>query len=67
MVIWTHHSRADTNNYELDQKEFSFENTFRGLIEDNHWLTEQLEKNPDFVIKYEDLDGIENIKCVRNY
>ena len=50
---------ADTNNYELDQKEFSFEKYFRGLIEDNHWLTEQLEKNPDFVIKYEDLDGIE--------
>ena len=29
------------------------------MIEDNHWLTEQLEKNPDFVINYEDLDGIE--------
>ena len=62
---------ADTNNYELDQKEFSFEKYFRGLIKDNHWLTEQLEKNPDFVIKYEDLDGTEKqasaLETIKSY
>ena len=48
---------SDTNNYELDQKEFSFEKYFQKLIEDNHWLTRQLEKNSNFVIEYEGLDG----------
>jgi len=50
---------ANTDTEELDQKTFSFEEYFRKLIDDNHWLTEQLEKNYDFEKKYTDLDGIE--------
>lgn len=43
---------ADRDNKNLDMKVFSFEEYFRMLIRDNHWLTEELEKDPNFQIKY---------------
>jgi len=52
---------VDNDTEKLDQKIFSFEEYFRKLIDDNHWLTEQLEKDNDFEINYTDLDGVEKI------
>ncbi len=50
---------ANTDNEKLDQKIFSFEEYFKRLIDDNHWLTEQFDKDNNFEIKYTDLEGNE--------
>ncbi|WP_440927815.1 hypothetical protein [Candidatus Pelagibacter sp.] len=48
---------TDTSSEELNQKEFSFAEYFQYLIDENHWLTGELEKDPDFVIVLTDKDG----------
>ena len=62
---------ANTDTEKLDQKIFSFEEYFRRLIDDNYWLTEQLEKDNDFEIKYTDLEGNEKtasaLETIKSY
>ena len=48
---------SDREDENLSIKEFDFKEYFELLIDDNYWLTEELEKNPDFVI---DVDGVES-------
>ena len=48
---------SDREDENLSIKEFDFKEYFELLIDDNYWLTEQLEKNPDFVIE---VDGVES-------
>ena len=57
---------SDREDENLSIKEFGFKEYFELLIDDNYWLTEQLEKNPDFVIE---VDGVENsaLRTIKAY
>ena len=48
---------TDTSSDELNQKTFSFAEYFQYLIDENHWLTGELEKDPNFIQTYTDRDG----------
>ena len=48
---------TDTSSDELNQKTFSFAEYFQYLIDENHWLTGELEKDPNFIQTYTDGDG----------
>jgi hypothetical protein len=50
---------TDTDNSELNQKTYSFAEYFQYLIDQNHWLTGELEKDPNFVVNYTDQNGNE--------
>lgn len=48
---------TDTSSEELNQKKFAFAEYFQKLIDDNHWLTGEIEKDPNFIVVFTDKDG----------
>ena len=52
---------ADRDDENLNIKDFSYEEYFKMLIRDNHWLTEEIEKDPNFEIKYTLKEGGEEL------
>ena len=52
---------ADRDDENLNIKDFSYEEYFKMLIRDNHWLTEEIEKDPNFEIIYTLKEGGEEL------
>ena len=63
---------ADRDDENLNMKDFSYEEYYRLLIRDNHWLAEELEKDSNFEIKYTLKEGGEELvssalETIRSY
>ena len=52
---------ADRDDENLNIKDFSYEEYYKMLIRDNHWLTEEIEKDPNYEIKYTLKEGGEEL------